>query len=370
MSDKKYMSLALDLVKGTLGQTSPNPAVGAVVVKNGRIVGMGAHLKAGDAHAEVHALNMAGSEAEGATIYVTLEPCSHYGKTPPCAELIIQKKLARVVIATTDPNPFVSGQGIKKLEDAGLEVKVGVLQEESDHYNRAFFHFIKTKTPFVTMKMAVSLDGKMATNTGESKWITSEASRHDSHRLRHSHDAILIGAGTVVADDPALTTRLETPGKHPIRVVLDHHLRTPNEAKLINDKAAETWIVTTGEQRGSEKAKRFDALGVKVLYLDSHRIDISDVLKLLGEYGIVTLLVEGGPTIQDSFLRSKNIQQIVAYIAPLIIGGEKALSAFGGLGMNSLADALALDIDKVAEIGKDIKIIAHARSDEDVHGNH
>src|SRR5690625_1050476 len=213
------MNFALTLASMATAQTSPNPPVGAVVVKNGEILGFGAHLKAGEAHAEVHALEMAGAKAKGATIYVTLEPCSHHGSTPPCVDLIIERGITRVVVAVLDPNQKVVGSGIAKLKQAGLNVEVGILQKEAEQVNKAFFHYITTQTPFVTVKTAISLDGKTKTATGESKCITGEEARLDVHRYRHVHDAILVGVNTVIADNPSLTTRLPNGGKNPVRTI-------------------------------------------------------------------------------------------------------------------------------------------------------
>jgi diaminohydroxyphosphoribosylaminopyrimidine deaminase/5-amino-6-(5-phosphoribosylamino)uracil reductase len=230
MNDIYYMNLALNLAKGTLGQTSPNPVVGAVLVKENQIVGMGAHLKAGEAHAEVHAIQMAGIKAKGATLYVTLEPCSHFGKTPPCSDLVIRTGIKKVFVATTDPNPQVAGTGIERIRKAGIEVHLGLLQEEARELNKVFFYNIRTGLPFVTLKSAISLDGKTATVTGESKWITGEEARNDVHQYRHQHDAILVGVNTLIKDNPTLTTRLASGGKNPVRIILDTHLRTPKDA--------------------------------------------------------------------------------------------------------------------------------------------
>ncbi len=233
-TDKDYMQLALDLAASALGKTNPNPVVGAVLVKNGVIVGTGLHRKAGEPHAEVHAFNMAGEHAEGATLYVTLEPCSHFGKTPPCANLVVKSKVARVVVATRDPNPSVAGRGIRLIEDAGIEVEVGVLEEEAQKLNERFIHNMLTSRPFVISKFAMTLDGKIATQNGHSQWITGEDARSHVHEIRNDVDAILVGIGTVLADNPKLTTRLkEGNGKNPIRLVLDSHLRTPMDANVV-----------------------------------------------------------------------------------------------------------------------------------------
>lgn len=352
-----YMNLAIQLAKMTIGQTSPNPAVGAVVVKDGEIVGVGAHLKAGEAHAEVNALQMAGDRAEGATIYVTLEPCSHFGKTPPCADLIIEKKLKKVVIASNDPNPLVAGRGIERMRSAGIEVETGFMQEEADALNPFFFHFIKERTPFVTLKIAASLDGKTATVSGESQWITGQASRRDGHELRHQHDAILVGIGTVLSDNPRLTARREEGARQPVRVVLDTHLRIPLDSRLLTDFAAPTWIFT-GADIDQKKADRIRRDHVEIIKLNTSEINVKDVLKYLGEKDVTSLLVEGGAAIHGSFLQAKAFDQVIVYLAPKLIGGQTAPSAIGGAGIRHLADVPELSIVHVDNLGDDIKITA------------
>lgn len=357
MNDTDFMKLALQLAASTKGQTSPNPIVGSVVVRDGEVVGMGAHLKAGTEHAEVHALKMAGAKAKGATIYVTLEPCSHHGKTPPCADLIIEKGLKRVVIATLDPNPLVAGKGVEKLQKANIEVEVGILEAEALEINKVFFHYIATKMPFVTVKTATSLDGKTATVTGESQWITGGAAREDVHQLRHEHDAILVGVGTVLADNPSLTTRIKTGGKNPIRIILDHQLRTPLTAKIVTDQEAETWIITSNKAP-EDKQKQLSNLGVKVINVAQDNIDINDLLRILGEKEITSLFVEGGSTVNDSFLQARCINELVSYLAPKLIGGQVAPTSFSGTGFSSLKDAMQLQIKTVTKIGADLKIVS------------
>ncbi|TWI54664.1 bifunctional diaminohydroxyphosphoribosylaminopyrimidine deaminase/5-amino-6-(5-phosphoribosylamino)uracil reductase RibD [Halalkalibacter nanhaiisediminis] len=361
MNDQDYMKLALQLAESTRGQTSPNPMVGSVVVKDGAIVGVGAHLKAGEGHAEVQALKMAGEKARGGTIYVTLEPCSHYGKTPPCADLIIEQGLKRVVVATGDPNPAVAGRGLDKLRQAGLEVVFGICQEEADALNEVFFHYMKNATPFVTLKSATTLDGKTATTTGKSKWITSPAAREDTHRYRHTHDAILVGIGTVLADNPSLTTRLPNGGKNPIRVVLDRTLRTPLDTKLVTDQEAPTWILTT-EQASKEKQEALEQFGVEVVRLPDD--SIQTVLQVLGSKGVTSLFVEGGAEVNGSFLKARAINQIIMYMAPKLFGGNGALTAIGGEGFLEVDEALQLDIIEVTTIGADIKVVAKVKEGE------
>ncbi|ARK30217.1 bifunctional diaminohydroxyphosphoribosylaminopyrimidine deaminase/5-amino-6-(5-phosphoribosylamino)uracil reductase RibD [Halalkalibacter krulwichiae] len=361
MIDSDYMKLALDLARNTRGQTSPNPMVGSVVVKDGAIVGMGAHLKAGEGHAEVQALKMAGDDARGGTIYVTLEPCSHFGKTPPCADLIIEKGLSRVVVATTDPNPAVAGSGIEKLKNAGIEVVVGVGREDADKLNEIFFHYIQTAQPFVTLKSATTLDGKTATVTGQSKWITGDEAREDVHRYRHTHDAILVGIGTVLADDPSLTTRLPNGGKNPIRVVLDRRLRTPINCKLVQDRKAQTWILTT-DQASNEKREELMRLGIEVILLPDDSIET--ILHILGSKGITSLFVEGGAEVNGSFLKAKAVNQVITYLAPKLFGGHSAPTAIGGQGFTEVEDAVELEIEEIVKIGNDIKVVSRVKGSD------
>ncbi|MDT8860098.1 bifunctional diaminohydroxyphosphoribosylaminopyrimidine deaminase/5-amino-6-(5-phosphoribosylamino)uracil reductase RibD [Alkalihalobacillus sp. MEB130] len=361
MNDVYYMKLALELAKSTKGQTSPNPMVGSVVVKDGVIVGMGAHLLAGEGHAEVQALTMAADKANGATIYVTLEPCSHYGKTPPCADLIIERGLKRVVVATGDSNPEVAGRGLAKLKNAGIEVEFGICQDEANELNEVFFHYMKEQLPFVTLKSATTLDGKTATVTGKSKWITGSKAREDVHRYRHEHDAILVGVGTVLADNPSLTTRLATGGKNPIRVVLDRTLRTPLDATLVQDQEAPTWILTT-EHASKDKQEKLEQSGVHVIRMPDDSIET--VLSILGTKGVLSLFVEGGAEINGSFVKARAVNQIITYLAPKIFGGKAAPTAVAGAGIEDVEEAIELEVKEVTTIGTDIKIVSRLKGSE------
>ncbi|MBU8878760.1 bifunctional diaminohydroxyphosphoribosylaminopyrimidine deaminase/5-amino-6-(5-phosphoribosylamino)uracil reductase RibD [Bacillus sp. FJAT-29790] len=363
MQDYDYMKLALTMAQATSGQASPNPKVGAVVVKNGEVLGMGAHLKAGTPHAEVHAINAAGEQAKGADIYVTLEPCSHYGKTPPCADLIIRSGIKRVVVAALDPNPLVAGNGIAKLKKAGIEVEIGVGEADANAMNESFYHFIQTKTPYVTIKAAASLDGKTAAKTGDSKWITSPESRLDVHQLRHEHDAILTGVNTIIHDNPHLTTRLPRGGKNPIRIVLDTHLRIPLESNVIQDRAVQT-IIFTGSEVDTRKSESIQQFGVEVFSFPQQSVLIPDVLKELGKRNMISVLVEGGSEIHSSFIENEAFQQIVLYIAPKIIGGKNAIPLIGGQGIELVGNAKKLKFESVEPIGCDLKIIAKPRKED------
>ncbi|WP_438824339.1 bifunctional diaminohydroxyphosphoribosylaminopyrimidine deaminase/5-amino-6-(5-phosphoribosylamino)uracil reductase RibD [Bacillus sp. JJ1533] len=356
------MNLAINVAKAGVGQTTPNPVVGAVVVNEGRVVGIGAHLKAGEPHAEVHAIQMAGENAKDATVYVTLEPCSHHGKTPPCADLLVNSNVKRVVIATTDPNPLVAGKGIAKLQAAGIEVEVGVCKEQADGLNSVFYHFLDKKIPYVTLKSATTLDGKIATVTGESKWITGEEARNDVHLYRSIHDAILVGVNTVLADNPSLTTRLPNgTGKNPIRIILDSSLRTPLDSQVVNDGKAETWIIVTN-QVSEEKMNEFSGKnGVRVIQLQESELSINTVLTVLGEEGISSIYVEGGAEVNGSFLKERAINQVIIYLAPKLVGGKQAPTSIGGTGIESIDNALQLTIKSVEQIGEDVKIVAEPR---------
>ncbi|WP_404409555.1 bifunctional diaminohydroxyphosphoribosylaminopyrimidine deaminase/5-amino-6-(5-phosphoribosylamino)uracil reductase RibD [Jeotgalibacillus malaysiensis] len=358
------MKTAISLAQATQGQTSPNPAVGSVVVKNGKVIGMGAHLKPGEAHAEVHALQMAGDQAEGATIYVTLEPCSHYGKTPPCADLIINKKISKVVIGSTDPNPKVSGQGINKLIDAGIEVVTGVCQTETDALNEYFFHAMKHKKPFVTLKTAMSLDGKTATNTGHSKWVTGPEARKDVHRDRHLHDAILVGVNTVKYDDPSLTVRLSEGGVSPHRVILDTQLSIPIHSKLLHDGESAVHVIC-GKNADRDKEFNLNQLkNVSVYRMKQDSIQIQSVLTYLFGLGIHSVYVEGGSEIHASFIHSKAVNRFISYIAPKMITGHNAKGVIGGTGIEHMDQAQNMQIVHTEMVGTDLKIIAIPKGDE------
>ncbi|MCY8223611.1 bifunctional diaminohydroxyphosphoribosylaminopyrimidine deaminase/5-amino-6-(5-phosphoribosylamino)uracil reductase RibD [Bacillus haynesii] len=357
MTDAHYMNLALELAKQGEGQTGANPLVGAVVVKDGEVVGMGAHLKYGEAHAEVHAIQMAGRHAEGADIYVTLEPCSHYGKTPPCAELIIRSGLKRVVVAAEDPNPLVSGRGIGMLRSAGIEVETGVLKEQAEELNEKFMHYMRTGLPYVTLKAAASLDGKTATATGDSKWITSEEARMDAHQYRKNHQSILVGSGTIKADDPSLTCRLPGAVNQPVRVVLDTTLSIPLQSKVIQDKEAPTWIYTTSKA-DPEKVRNLEKEGVQVTVLDADELPVRGVLLHLAERGIASVFVEGGATVHASFVKEGLYQQMIFYLAPKLIGGLQSPSILSGEGFQSMKDVPLLQFTTITKIGQDIKLAA------------
>jgi diaminohydroxyphosphoribosylaminopyrimidine deaminase/5-amino-6-(5-phosphoribosylamino)uracil reductase len=358
-SHEFYMKLALENAMAMKGQTDPNPLVGSVIVNENRIVGIGTHLKAGEPHAEIHAIRMAGDKAHGGTIYVTLEPCSHHGRTGPCAEAIVKAGIKKVVIATLDPNPLVSGRGVNILKDAGIEVEVGILEEQSRKMNEVFNKFIVEKIPFVTLKSGITLDGKIASHTNNSKWITSPESRLDVHKLRNENQAILVGVNTVIHDDPELTTRIPN-GRNPIRVIMDSSLRIPLESKVIQDQQAETWIFTT-EASDADKKKHLEKLGIKVYIAGTSQVSPLDVLKILGENLVSSLLIEGGGTINAAFLENKLVDKAVIYMAPKLIGGQNSQSFFGGTGIEKMADAIQLTKLTVDQIGPDFKFTSYPK---------
>lgn len=360
MDDTYYMRFALQLAESAQGQTGINPVVGAVVVKDGRIVGTGTHLRRGGPHAEVYALDMAGGEAEGATVYVTLEPCSHHGKTPPCADRLIQEKVARVVIAATDPNPNVAGRGIARLRENGIEVVTGVLEQESRRLNEHFEHYIRTRTPFVTLKSAMTLDGKIASRTGDSKWISNEKARAHVHALRHQHQGIMVGIGTVLADDPQLNTRLPVPGIDPVRIIVDARLELPVNAKVLQQASETSVYVLTTEQASSEQAIMLEQRGASILRCGSGpRVDLKQAMRKLGELEISSVLLEGGGKLNGAMLEAGLVNKVILFAAPLILGGQEAHSVFDFTGFSRVQDAIRLRDMTASTIDDNIAIIGY-----------
>ena len=360
--DRQYMEQALCLAKKGEGFVSPNPMVGAVIVKDGRVIGSGYHRQYGGPHAEVNAVAEAKEDIAGATVYVTLEPCAHYGKTPPCADMLAEKKPARVVVGSLDPNPLVAGKGVQKLRDAGIPVTVGVLEAQCRELNRVFFHYIAAKRPYVVMKTAMTLDGKIATVTGESQWITGEESRRDAHYLRCKYTGIMVGVNTIVHDNARLTCRLEQ-GKNPVRIVVDSCLRIPLSANVLKEQESNQTILATTSQASPLAVQKLEALGARVLCCRSKdgRVDLGDLMDRLGELGIDSVLLEGGATLNDAALREGIVQEVVAYIAPKIIGGAQALTPVEGAGTARLQDAYQLERMRAEPVGQDIKLSAYIR---------
>lgn len=353
-----YMDLALTNAQTLKGQTDPNPLVGSVIVHDNRIVGIGTHLKAGEPHAEIHALRMAGDMSRGATIYVTLEPCSHFGRTGPCAQAIIDAGITKVVIATLDPNPLVAGNGVRMLQEAGIEVIVGIREEESQKMNEVFNKFIVDKTPFVTLKAAATLDGKIATHSLDSKWITASEARLDVHLMRSQHMAILVGVGTVIEDDPELTARVST-GRNPLRIVLDSTLRIPLYSKLVTDGLVDTWIFTS-RNYDTEKRKTLEDRGISIMETSHEsQVDVQDVMRILGEKGISSLFIEGGGTINAAFLEKDLIDKVVFYFAPKLVGGKTAPTFIEGSGVEWMKDAIDLRDGEFSKVGQDFKFTGY-----------
>ena len=355
MTDQNYMLQAIQLAKQGEGWTNPNPMVGAVIVKNGRIIGKGYHKKCGELHAERNAIASLTESAEGATIYVTLEPCCHYGKTPPCTEAIIEQKIKRVVIGSRDPNPKVSGKGIKMLQEAGIE---DFMREECDRLNPVFFHYITTKTPYVVMKYAMTLDGKIATKTGESKWITGEAARAEVQHMRHRYMGIMAGIGTVLADDPMLNVRVEG-WKSPIRILCDSGLRIPLDGQIVKSAGKYRTIVAYADSENTEaKRKRLHEMGVETICCpdENNQVDLKKLMKYLGEEGIDSILLEGGGTLNDSALRAGIVQEVQAFIAPKLFGGMNSKTPVEGIGVRFPSEAVKLKCTDICQIGEDIRI--------------
>ncbi|WP_409346552.1 bifunctional diaminohydroxyphosphoribosylaminopyrimidine deaminase/5-amino-6-(5-phosphoribosylamino)uracil reductase RibD [Paenibacillus sp. MBLB4367] len=358
MDSTFYMRLALQMAEAAQGQTGINPVVGCVVVKHGRIVGMGAHLRRGTEHAEVHAIRMAGSEAEGSTVYVSLEPCSHYGRTPPCADLLIKEKVAKVVVACLDPNPEVAGKGVEKLRSHGIVVEVGVLQEKATALNEPFNKYIVSRLPFVTLKTACTLDGKIASRTGDSKWITNEKSRSYVHTLRHRHQAIMVGAGTIIADDPQLTTRLPVDALQPIRIVVDSTLRSPEHAKVFDGQSPT--IVLTTARAPQDKAERLADRGIELIHTgEGPQVDLRKAMKLLGEKEIGSILLEGGGRLNGAMLENGLIDVCRLFFAPKIVGGLQAPGSFAFDGFERMAEAVKLERIQVETFGDDVCITGY-----------
>lgn len=362
--DRKYMARALQLALRGAGHTRPNPMVGAVLVKDGRIIGEGWHKQYGGPHAEVNAFASATEDPEGATLYVSLEPCSHYGKTPPCADLIIRKKVARVVAALEDPNPLVSGRGFRKLRANGIRVTVGVLAEEARHINDVFLTYVTRKRPFVLYKAAMSLDGKIACHTGESQWISSEKSREEVQRLRGILSGIMVGAGTVIADNPRLTCRMEE-YENPARIIVDGKLRVPVESRIFHEPGRN--IILTTSEASLEKKKALENLGVELIEADSEepgKVDLKSAMLALGIKGIDGILLEGGPTLAASALEAGIIDAVRFYIAQKIIGGREAPSPFAGTGAAHMNEVVPLTDAVYGTSGDDLWIQAYIQREK------
>ncbi len=360
---ERFMRRALELARQGEGYTRPNPLVGAVVVADGEVIAEGYHARYGGPHAEAVALERAGDAARGADLYVNLEPCVDFPgkKTPPCTEKLIVAGVRRVFIAVRDPNPSVSGKGIERLRAAGIEVIEGVLADEAVELNEIYFHWIKKRKPFVSLKLALSLDGRIATRTGDSRWITGREARRRGHELRRRHAAVLVGVNTVLADDPELTVR-EVPGPNPLRIVLDSRGRTPPSARVLNG-AAGTLVATTGAM-SPERERALRARGAEVVRLATRdgRVDPGALLGWLGERGIDSVLVEGGGEVAWSFLSQGLVHKLYLFYGPVVIGGRDAIPSVGGEGFPNLGGAMRFEIRRVERLGPDLLVTAYPRS--------
>lgn len=354
--DKKFMRRALTLARKGVGKTAPNPAVGCVIVRDGRVVGEGWHTKAGTPHAEIHALAQAGRLAQGADLYVTLEPCNHHGKTPPCTEAILQAGIKRVVAGMVDPNPIVSGTGIERLRSAGVQVEVGLLEPECRELNKGFIKYVTTAMPYLLYKSAMTLDGNIATVTGHSRWVSGEASRKYVHRLRATCDAVMVGVDTILADNPQLNVR-HVRGRSPLRVIVDTRMRTPESVSVLTGPLAKKTIIATCETNPKVHL-RYQKQGATVVVCDEFdgRVDMRDLLRKLGERGVRTILLEGGSRLAGDALKNGLIDECIFFYAPKIVGNGFAPFALSGIA--TMDEAIMMQVRKVTMSGPDIVVYA------------
>ena len=360
--DEKYMLLAIELAKQGQGHVAPNPLVGAIIEKNGKIIGAGYHEKYGEPHAERNALANCIEDPAGATIYVTLEPCCHHGKQPPCTEAIVEAGIKRVVVGSRDPNPMVSGKGNSYLRDHGIEVIEDFKRAECDRINGPFFHFIETKMPYVLMKYAMTLDGKIAAYTGESKWVTGEESRSHVHVLRNRYTGIMVGVGTVLEDNPQLTCRMEG-GRNPIRIICDSHLRTPVDFQIVETAKTVPTIIGTCETDVAKHKPYLDK-GCEIIVVPEKEghVDVRALLKELGERNIDSILLEGGGTLNWTFVKEGLVNRVATYVSPKIFGGAQAKSPVEGQGFPTPAEGMELEIVNIEDMGDDILIESEVKS--------
>jgi diaminohydroxyphosphoribosylaminopyrimidine deaminase/5-amino-6-(5-phosphoribosylamino)uracil reductase len=364
MDDHFFMKMAINLAKQGVGYTSPNPVVGAVVVKNGQVVGTGFHQAAGKAHAEVNALDAAGPLSKGADLFVTLEPCNHFGQTPPCTDKILGAGIHRVVFAMGDPNPGVKGQGAARLKQEGIEVVTGICENEAQKLNEAFIKYVLTKRPFVIAKVAATLDGRIATRTGDAKWISGPSSRQWVHRLRHAVDAIMVGVNTVKMDNPHLTTRIEDgDGSDPVRIILDTSLSIPDDANILQIESASDTILVVGEsklaeRRNAKKKVRLEDKGVRIMGtpLKNGWIDLNILMDRLGVMKITSLLIEGGSRLMGSAFKSSVIDKVVFFYAPKVLGGNDGYPVCAGSGAGSMAKCIPITSLSVHRFEDDVMI--------------
>lgn len=369
MEDREYMRLALRLAKRGIGWTAPNPVVGAVIVKDGKIIGQGWHERYGELHAERNAIKSCTESTCGATMYVTLEPCCHYGKQPPCVNAILEAGISRLVVGSADPNPLVAGKGLQILRAHGVEVEENVLREECDRENKVFFHYIRTKMPYVVMKYAMTMDGKIAAYTGESKWITGEDARNHVQWQRHRYTGIMVGVGTVLQDDPMLNCRMKD-GKNPIRIICDSGLRTPITAKVVQTATQISTIIATC-CNNQEQILPFEKAGCRVLQIEADRghVNLRELMKMLGtQEQIDSILLEGGGTLNWAALESGIVQRVLTYIAPKLFGGQLAKTPVEGVGVPTPGNAFLLKDSILTRLGDDFLIESEVESH--VYGNY
>lgn len=363
---EEYMRRALELARKGEGHTSPNPMVGCVVVKDGRIISEGYHEKYGEFHAERNALTRCTEDTAGADLYVTLEPCCHQGKTPPCTDIIIEKKIARVFVGSMDSNPLVAGKGVQILRDHGIYVETGILDAECRKLNEVFYHYIATKTPFVVMKYAMTLDGKIACATGDSKWVTGEIARTQVHRMRERYRGIMVGIGTVLADDPMLNCRVEG-GVDPVRIICDSNLHIPTESQIVKTALDIETIVACSQEaleseRKQEKIRRLKEAGIQIIGTEgAHGVNLVELMKKLGGQNIDSILLEGGGTLNASALEDGIVNKVYAYIAGKLIGGMDARSPVEGMGIDRMADAITLQNMEIEKLGDDFCIVGYVK---------
>lgn len=363
---EEYMRRALELAQKGEGHTSPNPMVGCVVVKDGRIISEGYHEKYGEFHAERNALTRCTEDTAGADLYVTLEPCCHQGKTPPCTDIIIEKKIARVFVGSMDSNPLVAGKGVQILRDHGIYVETGILDAECRKLNEVFYHYIATKTPFVVMKYAMTLDGKIACATGDSKWVTGEIARTQVHRMRGRYRGIMVGIGTVLADDPMLNCRVEG-GVDPVRIICDSNLHIPTESQIVKTASDIETIVACSQEaleseRKQEKIRRLKEAGIQIIGTEgAHGVNLMELMKKLGGQNIDSILLEGGGTLNASALEDGIVNKVYAYIAGKLIGGMDARSPVEGMGIDRMADAITLQNMEIEKLGDDFCIVGYVK---------
>ena len=357
MTDESYIQLALEIAKKGKGEVSPNPLVGCILVKNDRIIGAGYHQKFGANHAEINAIENAKEPVDGSTLFINLEPCSHFGKTPPCVDRIIENKIKKVVIGTLDMNPLVSGNGVRRLKSAGIDVKVGVLENDCINLNRFFFKYITKKMPFISLKAAQTLDGKIADSKGGSQWISSMQSRKFVHHLRANYDAVLVGAGTVGKDDPSLTVRL-TDGRNPRRIILDSALTLKTDKKLFTrNNDHKTILVTSKNNENKRKIKKLESFGVQVIFASEEKngnLNLKNVLRVLAKNNVASVLVEGGSRVFSSFIRSGLYDDIFLFISPKIIG--EGIPVVENIGVKSIKRTLNVKIKSFDKIGEDLML--------------